>query len=113
MKYPPRLQPKTPQLALSQKSGILPPSDFRENLKMARRCRISGKQGQAGHRVSHAKNRTKHLFKPNLQSRKIFVPEAGKYVKVKVSTRIMRTIDKIGLPNTLKKYGMKISDLLC
>ncbi|NBW40204.1 50S ribosomal protein L28 [bacterium] len=84
---------------------------------MARRCDISGKQGQFGHRVSHAKNRTKHLFKPNLQSRKLFIPDAsapegGKYVKVKVSTRVMRTIDKLGVRGALKKYGINVQDIL-
>lgn len=78
---------------------------------MSRRCEISGKQGQFGHRVSHAKNRTKHLFKPNLQSRRIYVPSEDRYVKVKVSTRVMRTIDKIGLQATLKKHGLTLQDL--
>ena len=75
------------------------------------KCQISGKTQQNGHRVSHAKNRTKHAFKPNLQARRIFIPEEERYVKVKISTRIMKTIDKIGLNATLKKFGMTISDL--
>ncbi|MCB0329405.1 MAG: 50S ribosomal protein L28 [Bdellovibrionales bacterium] len=84
---------------------------------MARRCKISGKQGQFGHRVSHAKNRTKHLFKPNLQNRRLFVsdpesPNGGRYVTVKVSTRVMRTIDKLGVQGTLRKYGITLGDLL-
>lgn len=84
---------------------------------MARRCDLSGKQGQFGHRVSHAKNRTKHLFKPNLQNRKLFIPDAndpngGQYLKVKVSTRVMRTIDKLGVRGALKKYGINIQDIL-
>lgn len=84
---------------------------------MARRCDISGKQGQFGHRVSHAKNRTKHLFKPNLQSRRVFVPDTtqpngGTYVRLKVSTRLMRTIDKLGVRGTMQKYGLELKDLI-
>ncbi|MCI5064429.1 50S ribosomal protein L28 [bacterium] len=83
---------------------------------MARRCSISGKQGQFGNRVSHAKNRTKHLFKPNLQSRRIFVPESGhpeggQFVRVKVSTRVLRTMDKLGVRATLQKYGLTLKDI--
>jgi large subunit ribosomal protein L28 len=83
---------------------------------MARRCDISGKQGQFGNRVSHAKNRSRHLFKPNLQSRRIFVPDAaspngGTHVRVKVSAKLMRTIDKLGVRGTLQKFGLQLKDL--
>ncbi|MCB0355163.1 MAG: 50S ribosomal protein L28 [Bdellovibrionales bacterium] len=78
---------------------------------MAHRCKISGKGCQFGHRVSHAKNRTKHTFKANLQSRRLFVPDENRYIKTRVSTRILKTIDKIGLRATLKKHGMTVKDL--
>ncbi len=78
---------------------------------MAHKCKISGKGNQQGHRVSHAKNRTKHTFKANLQPRRIFIAEENRYVKVKVSTRVLRTIDKIGLRGTLKKYGVSLKDI--
>ena len=79
---------------------------------MARKCKISGLSRQSGHRVSHAKNRTKHTFLANLQPRKLFIAEENKYVRVRISTRVMRTIDKIGLTKTLKKYNMTIKDLM-
>ena len=78
---------------------------------MARKCKISGKQGQFGNRVSHAKNRTRHLFKANLQTRRLFLPEEDRYVKIKVSTRMLRTIDKLGLMGTLKKFNLTIADI--
>lgn len=78
---------------------------------MANRCAISGKSRQVGNRVSHAKNKTSHVFRGNIQSRKIFIPELGRSVRVKLSTRIIRTIDKLGLQGTLKKYGLKLADL--
>ena len=79
---------------------------------MGKKCQISGKAGQFGHRVSHANNKTKHLFRPNLQSKRIFVAEEGRYVRVSVSTRVLRTIDKIGLMATLKKHKLSLKDLV-
>jgi len=79
---------------------------------MARQCRISGVSRQSGHRVSHAKNRTKHVFHSNLQVKRIWLPEQKKYVRIKVSTRIIRTIDKLGLEPTLRKYNLQLADIL-
>ena len=79
---------------------------------MSHKCQISGKSRQHGHRVSHAKNRTKHVFKANLQEKKIFVPELQAFVKVKVSTRILRSIDRFGLLNVLKKHDLTIQDVV-
>jgi large subunit ribosomal protein L28 len=79
---------------------------------MSHACKISGVSRQHGHRVSHANNKTKHVFRANLQTRRIYVPSAKKYVRVKVSTRIIRTIDKIGIDATLRKHGLTLKDLL-
>lgn len=79
---------------------------------MARRCEISGHARQVGHRVSHAKNRTKHTFEANIISKKLFVPELGKSIRVRISTRMLRTIDKLGFTAALKKYGLKTADLI-
>jgi large subunit ribosomal protein L28 len=79
---------------------------------MARKCQLSGISRQCGNRVSHAKNRTKHVFKANIQRKKFFHPESGQYVTLKVSTRMMRTIDKIGLDSALKDNGLTIADVM-
>lgn len=79
---------------------------------MSRKCSVSGKTRQVGHRVSHANNRTKHVFKANIQTKNVFLPSLKKSVRVKLSTRLIRTIDKIGLEATLKKYGLTESCLL-
>jgi large subunit ribosomal protein L28 len=79
---------------------------------MAHRCKISGKGRQSGHRVSHANNKTKHTFKANLQTKKLFIPELGKSIRTKLSTRMIRTIDKNGLQQTLKKHSLRLEDLL-
>jgi large subunit ribosomal protein L28 len=79
---------------------------------MARKCVISGVSRQSGHRVSHAKNRTKHVFKANIQSKKLFLPELGRSVRLKVSTRMIRTIDKLGFYGALKKHNLTLEDVL-
>lgn len=78
---------------------------------MSHKCQISGVSRQSGHRVSHANNKSKHVFKANIQTRRVFIPEENRFLKLKLSTRIIRTIDKIGLKETLKKYNLKVADL--
>jgi large subunit ribosomal protein L28 len=78
---------------------------------MARRCVISGTTHQNGNRVSHANNKTHHKFESNLQTKRLFVPELGKTVRVRVSTRILRTIDKLGFMGTLKKHNLSLKDV--
>ncbi|MCL4144761.1 UNVERIFIED_CONTAM: hypothetical protein GTU68_000168 [Idotea baltica] len=79
---------------------------------MSNKCQISGVARQSGNRVSHAKNRTKHVFKANIQKKKFFVPSEGKHVSLKVTARMMRTIDKLGVTGALKKNGINIKDLM-
>lgn len=79
---------------------------------MAGKCAISGKGRQCGHRVSHANNRTKHAFKANIQTKSIFLPSLKRTVRLNISTRVIRTIDKIGLEATLKQYGLTESALV-
>ena len=80
---------------------------------MAFKCSVSGKKRQTGNRVSHANNKTKHVFKPNLQERRIFIPSENRSVRVRVSTRVLRTIDKLGIEATLRKYGLSVADIAC
>lgn len=78
---------------------------------MAHRCSISKTGRQSGHRVSHANNKRKHVFRANLQTRRIYLSDQKKWVKIKVSTRIIRTIDKIGFAETLRKHGLTLADI--
>lgn len=75
---------------------------------MSKKCILTGKTGQFGHRVSHAKNRTKHIFQPNLQKKKIFVPSLGKNVRMTLSTHAIRIIDKLGADAAFKKYNVDL-----
>ncbi|MDH5752824.1 MAG: 50S ribosomal protein L28 [Deltaproteobacteria bacterium] len=73
---------------------------------MSRICEITGKKGLTGNRVSHANNKSKHVQQPNLHTKRIFVPELGRNVTVKVSTKGLRTIDRKGPYRALKEAGL-------
>ncbi len=70
---------------------------------MARVCDITGKRARSGNNVSHANNRTKRKFYPNLQKKRFYLPEEGKWITLKVSTSALRTINKNGITAVLKK----------
>ncbi len=70
---------------------------------MARVCQITGKKTQVGNNVSHANNKTKRKFYPNLQKKRFFIPSEGTWVTLKVSTSSLRTINKNGIETVLKK----------
>jgi large subunit ribosomal protein L28 len=74
---------------------------------MARVCEITGKRARVGNNVSHANNKTKRKFYPNLQKKKFYLEEEGVWVSIKLSTKALRTINKIGLQKTLKKAAQK------
>jgi len=63
---------------------------------MARKCEITGKKPMVGNNVSHANNRTKRRFLPNLQKKRIFVQELNRFVTVKIAARALKTIAKNG-----------------
>ena len=70
---------------------------------MSRICEITGKKVMVGNNVSHAKNKTKRKFYPNLHTKKFFVPETGETVILKVSANAIRTINKNGIASVLAK----------
>lgn len=70
---------------------------------MAKVCQITGKRAQVGNKVSHANNKTKRKFNPNLQKKRFYVPEEDAWVTLKVSTRAIKTINKNGIYAVLKK----------
>jgi large subunit ribosomal protein L28 len=70
---------------------------------MARVCQITGKRTQVGNNVSHANNKSKRKFYPNLQTKRFFLAEENRWITLKVSTTAMRTINKKGLSAVLKE----------
>jgi len=68
---------------------------------MARICQVTGKGPRTGNNVSHANNKTKRRFLPNLQSRRFWVESENRWVRLRVSTQALRTIDKNGIDAVL------------
>ena len=79
---------------------------------MSRKCKLTGKGPMAGNNVSHAHNKTRRRQLPNLQWKRIYVPELDRTVRVRLSTRALRTIDKKGLMSYLRDEGLKLKDIL-
>ena len=78
---------------------------------MSRVCQVTGKGPTTGNNVSHAKNRTRRRFLPNLHTHRFWVESEQRYVKLKVSTKGLRVIDRDGIDVVLadlKKRGVKI-----
>ena len=64
---------------------------------MARVCEVTGKRPMTGNNVSHANNKTKRRFLPNLQSRRFWVESENRWVRLRVTQAALRTIDKKGI----------------
>ena len=70
-------------------------------LTMSRVCQITGKRPMAGNNVSHANNKTKRRFLPNLQSRRFWIESENRWIRLLVSKKGARIIDKKGIENVL------------
>ena len=68
---------------------------------MARVCQVTGKAPMVGNKVSHANNRTKRRFLPNLQYRRFWVETENRFVRLRVSNAGLRLIDKNGIESVL------------
>jgi large subunit ribosomal protein L28 len=78
---------------------------------MARVCQVTGKSPMVGHNVSHANNKTKRRFLPNLQNRRFWVESEKRWVSMRVTNAALRTIDKNGIDAVLAEMraaGQKI-----
>ncbi len=78
---------------------------------MPRVCRITGKKPLSGHNISHAHNVTNKWQRPNIQTKRLYVPELKRTLRLKLSTRALRTIDKKGLMAYLKSRGLTLRDI--
>ncbi len=68
---------------------------------MSRVCMVTGKRPAVGNNVSHAQNKTKRRFLPNIQSHRFWVESEKRFVKLRLSTKGMRIIDKNGIDKVL------------
>jgi len=70
---------------------------------MSKVCQITGKRPMSGNNVSHAKNRTRRRFEPNIRKKRIYVPSEDRFVTLKVSSKGLRIINKLGIEKVLEK----------
>lgn len=78
---------------------------------MSRVCQVTGKRPVTGNNVSHANNKTKRRFLPNLQSKRFWLENEGRFVKLRVSMKGLRIIDKKGIDQViadLRAQGQKV-----
>ena len=76
---------------------------------MSRVCEISGKNVMSGNNVSHAKNRTRRKFLPNLQNVKLFSKSLDKFINMKICVRSLKKVEKNGgLDDYLKKTSNRV-----
>jgi large subunit ribosomal protein L28 len=78
---------------------------------MSRVCDLSGKKTIFGNNVSHSNRKTRRRFYPNLQEKKFYIPEEGRWVTLKVAASTLKTINKKGISayiNSLRKKGQHI-----
>lgn len=70
---------------------------------MSRVCQVTGKSPMSGNNVSHAKNRTRRRFLPNLHSRRFWLEDESRWVRLRVSGKGLRIIDKKGIDAVLEE----------
>ena len=78
---------------------------------MSRVCMITGKRPVAGNNVSHAKNKTRRRFLPNLHWHRFWVESENKFIRLRISSKGMRIVDKKGIDSVLvdvRAYGTKV-----
>ncbi|MDY6992761.1 MAG: 50S ribosomal protein L28 [Pseudomonadota bacterium] len=78
---------------------------------MSRICQVTGKRPISGHNVSHANNKTKRRFLPNLHTHRFWLPNEKRWIKLRVSRKAIRLIDKQGIETVLanmRQQGIKI-----
>lgn len=76
------------------------------------KCDLTGKKRLVGMNVSHAHNRNKTVQKPNVQRKRIYIPELDRWATLNVSTRALRTIDRMGLAAFARKQGLNLEKLI-
>ena len=75
---------------------------------MSRVCELTGKKPGSGNKVSHSQRRTRRRWLPNLVEQKFFLESEGRWVKMRVCTRALRTIKKLGgIEQAIRKYAKK------
>lgn len=74
---------------------------------MSRKCELTGVTVMTGNNVSHAHNKTRRRFLPNLQKKRVWIPEEGRYITIKATARAFKTLDKKGYAAMMKDLQKK------
>ncbi len=78
---------------------------------MSRLCPVTGRRPRTGNNVSHANNKTKRRFLPNMQTHKFWLASEKRWIRLRLSARGIRMIDKLGIEQVLKdmrQRGIKV-----
>lgn len=78
---------------------------------MAQVCHVTGKRPKIGNKVSHANNKTKRRFNINLHTKRFWIEEEKRFVKLRVSTKGLKTIDKVGVKKVLDNLSKYRNDI--
>ncbi|MCW5964885.1 MAG: 50S ribosomal protein L28 [Bryobacterales bacterium] len=73
---------------------------------MAKVCAITGKKPISGNNVSHANNKTRRKWNPNLHWKRFWIPSENRFIRLRVSTSAMKNIDKNGIEAVLREAGL-------
>ena len=76
---------------------------------MARRCQLTGKKANNAFAISHSHRRTKRIQHANLQDKKVWWPEGNRWVKLRLSTKAIKTLEKKGLQKMAKEAGINLN----
>ena len=78
---------------------------------MSRTCKLTGKRRNVANNVSHAHNKTKKVQHPNLQNKRVWMESQQRMVRIRLSTRALRTVTKKGLECYLREQGLTLRDI--
>ena len=76
---------------------------------MSRRCQITGKKANNAMAVSHSHRRTHKLQQPNLQWKRVWWPQGNRWVRLKLSTKAIKTLEKKGINTMAKEAGLDLN----
>ncbi len=79
---------------------------------MAKRCDLTKKRPLKGNKVSHANNKTKRKQSPNLKFKRVYVEQLKCFVRLKISTKAIKSLNRVGLKALLKKNNLVLKDII-
>ena len=96
---------------VSSEMGCHGTTEAVEKLIMAKVCVVTGKKPMSGNNVSHANNKTRRRFEPNLQYKRFWLPSEKRWVRMRVSAKAIKIINKKGIESVvaqMRKQGKKV-----